>query len=402
MRPACSARLWRRSRAIWLLRSRASLSRQSTRLSRGVGLLALAAAFAISTAIFNMTYDGQSRVDAELTNGADINVTGSTSDPAGSKLDQIRHTAGIAAAEPMMHRYAYVGNDLQDIYGIDPNAIGHATTIANAYFVNRDAAGTLAKLAETPDGVLLSDETVKDFQLQPGDTVNLRLQLASDHQYHSIPFKFIGITREFPTAPKDSFLVANAAYLAQATGNPAQEVVLARSYDPKAATESLKKALSADPALKVTALGDVQSLISSSLTAIDLGALTKLELAFGLLLIAAAAGLILGLGFSERRRTFAILTALGAKPGQLGAFLRSEGLLVTTAGVLFGILTGFGVASVLVVMLAGVFDPPPEAISVPADYILVVILGAVAAATVVTTVFGRLHRRPDVVALKPE
>jgi putative ABC transport system permease protein len=153
-----------------------SLSRQATRLARGIGLLALATAFAVSVAIFNLTYDQQAHVDAELTNGADINVTGSTADPAGSKLMQIRNASGISAAEPMMHRYAYVGNDLQDIYGIDPQAIGRATTIVNAYFANRDAAGTLKTLATTPDGVLVSEETVQDFQLQPGDTINLRLQ----------------------------------------------------------------------------------------------------------------------------------------------------------------------------------------------------------------------------------
>ncbi len=55
----------------------ASLSRQASRIARGAGLLALAVGFAISTAIFNVTYDQQSRVDAELTNGADVTVTGS-------------------------------------------------------------------------------------------------------------------------------------------------------------------------------------------------------------------------------------------------------------------------------------------------------------------------------------
>ena len=380
----------------------ASLSRQGERLSRGVGLLAIATAFAVSVAIFNITYDGQSRVDAELTNGADVNITGTTGNPAGARLPEIRSASGVAAAEPMMHRYAYVGNDLQDIYGIDPATIGRATTIANAYFANADATATLSALSSTPDGVLVSEETVKDFQLQPGDTVNLRLQFAGDHQYHSVPFKFVGIAREFPTAPKDSFLVANAAYLAKATGSASEEVVLARAADARLAARSIQALFAADPSIKVTALGEVQSLISSSLTAVDLRALTRLELAFGLLLMAAASGLVLGLGFAERRRTFAILAALGAKPGQIGAFLRAEGLLVTTAGVVFGLLTGFGVASILVVMLAGVFDPPPETIAIPSGYLIAVVIGAAMAAIAAVLSFERLHRRPDVVALKPE
>ena len=56
----------------------------------------------------------------------------------------------------------------------------------------------------------------------------------------------------------------------------------------------------------------------------------------------------------------------------------------------------------LVVMLAGVFDPPPETIAIPAGNLLFVVAGAVLAATLVAFGFGRLHRRPNIVALKPQ
>jgi len=378
----------------------ASLSRQASRLARGVGLLALAAGFAVSTAIFNITYDRQAHVDAELTNGADVNVTGSTDHPASAQLARIRAAPGVAAAEPMMHRYAYVGADLQDLYGIDPRSIGEATTMANAYFNNRDAKTTLRSLAATRNGVLVSEETVQDFQLQAGDTVNLRLQSA-DHQYHVVPFTFIGVASEFPTAPKDSFLVANSDYIAAATATDAHEVVLVRASDASAAA-TLKSLLAADHALKVTALGEVRSLISSSLTSVTLAGLTRVEVAFGLALVGAAAGLVLGLGFVERRRTYAILAALGASPAQLGAFLRSEAILVSVAGLVFGTVTGFGVAWTLVMMLAGAFDPPPETIVVPYGYIAVALLGAAAVAAMVVAGFEWAHARTDPAALKPE
>src|SRR5271165_5471048 len=66
-----------------------SLSRQASRIARGAGLLALAVGFALSTAVFNVTYSGQARVDAELSNGADVNVTGATANPAGAVLGKI-------------------------------------------------------------------------------------------------------------------------------------------------------------------------------------------------------------------------------------------------------------------------------------------------------------------------
>ncbi|MGY5050271.1 hypothetical protein ACWDE0_32435 [Streptomyces sp. 900105755] len=51
----------------------------------------------------------------------------------------------------------------------------------------------------------------------PGDTVDLRIQDARTKSLRTVPFHYAGIAKEFPTAPKDSFFVANAAYIAQAT-----------------------------------------------------------------------------------------------------------------------------------------------------------------------------------------
>src|SRR5262249_16380068 len=136
---------------------------------------------------------------------------------------------GVAAAEPMQHRFAYVGADLQDLYGIDPKQIERATSLSDAYFGGGSAANVLKQLSDTPDGVLVSEETVQDFHLHPGDSSNLRLVDARDHQYHPVPFKFIGVAREFPTAPRDSFLIANSSYVARMTSTDASEYVLMRA-----------------------------------------------------------------------------------------------------------------------------------------------------------------------------
>ena len=183
----------------------AALSRQPRRIAAGVALTSLASAFAISTAIFNATYQAQSRIDAELTNGADVTVTGTSSAPAGAALALLTAAPGVEWSRPMQHRFAYVGADLQDLYGINAATIGRAARLSDAYFANGNAKTTLDALRSIPDGVLVSDETVTDFQLQPGDLINLRLQSAADHQYHVVPFHFIGIVREFPTAPATPF-----------------------------------------------------------------------------------------------------------------------------------------------------------------------------------------------------
>ncbi len=369
----------------------AALSHQSRRITLGIAMTALAVAFGASTAIFNTTYKGQTQVDAELTNGADVTVFGTTASPAGQKADALATLQGVTALEPMQHRFAYVGSDLQDLYGIDPARIGRVTTLSDAYFTGSSAAAILQKLQATPDGVLVSQETVNDFQLSLGDTINLRLMSAADHQYHPVPFHFIGIAREFPTAPKDSFLVANSDYIAQMTGDPAQDYILMKATGDPAALARAATALVADvPALTVKDIGSVTHIIGSSLTAVNMDALTRIELAFAVLMAAAAAGLMLALGFRDRQRGFAILTAIGAKPRQLGAFLWSEGMLVIAGGVVLGLAAGTVIAWMLVKLLTGVFDPPPEALAMPWGWLmlLIVLVAVSVAGAVLLTMRG--------------
>ena len=67
-------------------------------VTRGVVLVALAFSFAISTAVFNTTYNAQSQVDAQLTNGADVAVTGPTASAPSSKLRTLRALPNVAGS----------------------------------------------------------------------------------------------------------------------------------------------------------------------------------------------------------------------------------------------------------------------------------------------------------------
>jgi putative ABC transport system permease protein len=363
----------------------ASMSRQRRILSRGLMIMALTASFAVSTAVFNATYAAQSRVDAQLTNGADVTAsTTATSGLPSGLLAAARRLKGVAAAQPMMHRFAYVGNDLQDLYGVNPQQVGTATPMSNAFFQGGHASAVLAALAARRDGVLVSDETVRDYQLQPGNLIRLRLQSASDHAYHLVSFHYVGIVREFPTAPRDSFFVANASYVARATGSPAYQVMLVRaSGSPPAVAATIRGLLGPASGVVVHDIDSELRITLSSLTALDLSGLTRVELAFAFILAAAASGLVLGLGLIERRRTFAIASALGARTRQLASFVWAEAAFVTLGGVVLGVLSGWALSFIIVKILTGVFDPPPEHLSIPWAYLLAltgVTGGAIAAA----------------------
>jgi putative ABC transport system permease protein len=357
----------------------ASLARQRLPLSRAMALVALAISFAVSTAIFNATYQAQSRVDAELTNGADVTVSGIPSAAIASDLlPKLERLPNVMAARAMQHGYAYVGNDLQDIYGIDPKTFGDATQLADAYFAE-GARAALKQLADQPEGVLVSDETVGDFQLHRGDELNLRLQRAPSDEYHVVPFRFIGVVREFPTAPKDSFLVVNSSYLLSHAQSATEWIILIRTDgNPSLLAREVSRAVGPIAGLKISDIVSAQRQINSSLSAVDLRGLTLLELSFAVVFVAGATALALFLSLSERRRSFAVLSALGAKRQHLAAFMWSEAVTILVGGGLVGICLGWLVAFALVKVLAGVFDPPPEALTVPWIYLLLLCLCAVA------------------------
>ena len=121
--------------------------------------------------------------------------------------------------------------------------------------------------------------------------------------------------------------------------------------------------------------------------------LTKLELAFALLMVGAAAGLTLALGLADRRRTFAILMAIGARPSQLGVSIWSEALIVLLAGQVIGTAFGIVIAFILVKLLTGIFDPPPETLVVPWLYLFITSVAGtavvIAAATAAQIASGR-------------
>ncbi|MFL5767495.1 MAG: FtsX-like permease family protein [Actinomycetota bacterium] len=380
----------------------ASMSRQRILLSRGLTVMALAVSFALAVAVFNTTYAAQASVDARLTNGSDVTVSTTTLGGLPSSLGPVAaNLPHVAAVEPMQHRFAYVGNDLQDLYGIHPQTIGRATSMSNAYFGNGNASATLTSLAAQPDGVLVSDETVHDFQLHPGDLIRLRLQFASDGQYHVVPFHYIGVSREFPTAPHDSFLVANASYVARRTGTPSIQTLLMRTTaSPPAVAAEVRRVLGTGSGATVQDIVTQEHVTLSALTAVDVRGLTKMELTFALLLAAGSSGLVLAIGISERKRTFAIASALGARGRQLSSFVWSEAVFVGGGGLVLGAAVGFGIAEVLVRILSGVFDPPPDSLSAPWLYLLIALLVAVGAFAVSGVAMLGITRRPPVEILR--
>jgi putative ABC transport system permease protein len=379
----------------------ATMGRQRRMLAGAVTLVALTAAFAGSTAVFNSTYQQQAEADARLSNGADVSVVESPGTVVGPQgATALARIPGVKSIEPLQHRYVYVGADLQDLYGVRPTTILAAGKLQNGWFAGGSAKQLMDTLAKRPDNLLVSQETVKDFQLQPGATVRLRLQDGVTKQLKTIPFHYVGVAKEFPTAPKDSFLIANQNYIAKTTGSNAVGTFLLQTDGTNPATVAARVRKQVGTSAAVTDIVTQRKVIGSNLTAVELSGLTNVELGFALILAIAASGLALGLGFSERRRSFAIASALGARNRQLGAFVWGESAFVTIGGIVLGTVIGAAITNMLIKVLTGVFDPPPDYVSIPWSYLGTVLVLTVAAVAVAGTLTLRTLWRPAIEELR--
>jgi len=378
----------------------ASMSRQRRMLGRSLALVALTVAFAVSTAVFNSTYRQQAEVDARLSNGSDVAVTESPGSNVGpAAATEFAAVPGVVTVEPIQHRFAYVGADLQDLYGVRPGTIVQGAKLQDAYFQSGAAREVVSKLSADPRSILVGAETGRDFKLRLGDPLRLRLQDNRTKQLTEVVFRYAGVVKEFPTAPKDSFLVADAGYVAKMTASEAVGAFLIDTggRSSQAITAGVR-ARAGDA--KVTDLASSRRSVGSSLTAVDLAGLTRVELGFALILAAAATGLVLALGLAERRRMFAIAAALGAKARQLAGFVWSEALFVSIGGAAAGAGIGWVLSLVLVRVLTGVFDPPPARLAVPWIYLGALAAGALVAVGLVAARAVRATQRSSIGTLR--
>jgi putative ABC transport system permease protein len=349
----------------------ASAGRRGAALNRGLLILGLLLAFGVNLGIFVATYDQQARVDAQLTLGADVVATAPPGVVTGHAL--VRKVAGIpdvAGVSAVDHSYAYVGPDLQDTFGVDPATLTRGTSLRNSYFLGGSATQMLDRLRTTRDGILVSKETITDYSLNLGDLLRLRVLDHATGRFRVAPFHVVGIVQEFPSAPKDSFMVANLAYLEHVTHDPGPNVLFVRAGgDPVTLAHRVASATSSDG----TSVKDIRSQTVqtvSSITTVDLRGISRIEEGFVLALAAATMALYVAVALAERRQELATMSALGASLRGAAAFLWSEAALVLAFSLALSALLGWLLAEMLVAMLQHVFDPPPDHLAVPWGFLL--------------------------------
>ena len=368
----------------------ASIRRRRQVIARGAAGLTAAVGLGVSTAVFTATYDRQARLDVALTVGADVAATAAPGTSATlGMLHQFALAPGVTAAQPLIHRFAYVGSDLQDLFGVMPGSIASATPLQNAFVPGSTIAAALSAMSRRPDGVLLAAETIQSYQLHQGDLINLRVLDARSGKYVVVPFHVVGTVKEFPTAPKDSFIVANLNYLQSVSHDRSVNTFLMASSDPRRTAASLKGTLGIGWQVRDVVSSRTAVTTTSGLAATDLAGLARLELGFALLFTLVITVLTLGLGLNERRRALVVLGVLGASRRQRTAFLAAEGRMLISIGLVAGLGVGVTLGYLLIKLLTGIFDPAPEGINVPMLYVGGIVFATLLAGVTALAGLGR-------------
>jgi len=372
----------------------ASAGRRGREINRGLVLVALLLAFGVELGLFSATYNQQARVDAQLTLGADVVVTAPQSKQPSARVAQtISRTPGAAAVSSVDHSYAYVGPDLQDIFGVDPATLTKATTLRDSYFIGGTAQQMLQRLRATPDGVLVSLETVTDYSLAQGDLLKLRAYDRQTGHFRVVRFHVVGIVQEFPAAPRDSFMVTNLRYLQQVTHDAGPNTYFVQASGNPVTVANHLADTTRTLGASVRNIRQQTAQTVSSITTVDLGGITRIEEAFVLLLAAAAMALFTAVSLAERRHEFATMAALGASLRRIASFLWSEAALVAGAGVALAVLLGWLLAEMLIAMLQHVFDPPPDHLAAPWGFLLALAGSAVGGCVIAAALASMAVRR---------
>ncbi|MBA2380543.1 MAG: FtsX-like permease family protein [Chloroflexi bacterium] len=375
----------------------ASLQARATTVAPVVVVVALAVGFATSVLLFDATYRQQQLVDARLTLGADLKAV----PEAAATTDAARQAAGpgVLAATGFVDRIVYVGPEAQDLLAIDPAVLPTVAPLADSFFSGISATDAMAALRAQPDGILVSAETAKDYSIVAGDRVRIRVPDATG-VLRQVDFKMVGIALEFPTAPKDAFLVANLDYVARQTANDRISFVLASADgEPGAGSGRLTTRLGGG--WTVTDVSTTSARLANEITSVDLADLAWIDVSFAVLIGGVGIALFLLAGLADRRRELATLVAIGAEPAQVRIGLAAEAAAITFAGIAIGIVAGAVVGLSLLQVLSGVFDPAPDHPAIPVTPIFAfVVLVAAGATLAIGGAAGALNRLDVMSALR--
>jgi putative ABC transport system permease protein len=349
-----------------------SLRRRSWTLGTGMVGLGLVVAFGVNLALFSSSYDAAKAADARFVIGSDLRITPSvlSGQPHPPEYASSLEVPAVTAVSPVvfeLENAVLIGpydQDRADLTAIDPTSFERVAPLSDSFFLDGTAAETMAALAADPHGLLVDADLADELFVETGDDVRVVLARGTDRQTVA-DFHVVGRFDRLPGFPQGVSLVTTVDRYAAATGLDQVDFFLARTAD--AGADGLDRAVVAleegpgrqDP-ITIDTTATALNKDQSSLTALDIHGLVRLDLLATLLMsVTCVAIFVFGL-MLQRRREYVTLRAQGMPERQVGALVLGEAGLVAVGGLLAGAAVGVAMAYVFVHILRPLFVLEPR------------------------------------------
>jgi len=387
-----------RQLSTWVSTAFRWLSRRPGRSAATIIIGALAVAFGTNLVTFVHTYNSAKASEAALSIGSDIRITTAVSTPP--PVPPLG-SPDIAASVGIRVVNLTVGVDKRTAFVVNP--VQYAATVpVGPIMVGSSRSAAIQSISNDPSGVLVSDVFARDFNVATGDSVNVSV-IDNTGKTHRLVLHTAGVFHTLaPTVPGADLLMNEAAVRGVALRPP--DFYLAKSA-PESSTTAIAARLSAQGRSSgswtvqtyATALAKEQSTLAS----LNLGGLSRIEIAAAALIAALGIGLLGAFLVLERRREYAVLRSVGATTGQVLVPPAVEGVVTVAASLLLGVPIGLGMALLSTRVLTPLFTLPPPLLAIDVQGLLGLIgLVLVASAISILVSLVAVARLPTVQVLR--
>lgn len=374
-----------------------SLLRRPQAAASGLIALALAIGFGVSLMGFITTYQAEKLRDARYVTGADVRVTVSAVQPGGASLADALKVPGVRGVTPLAQSSSVVvGTEKRALVGIDPSTFTGVANLPSSFFVDTTAQAAIANLAGDPTATLIDKEVAKAFNIQTGDQVNVQIPNALTGRPTPVTLRAVGVFTNFPGFPQGVDFVTNLATYESAAGTSAPDIYLVATDGSSNSNQAVDAAIQAGPGrispMLVETTAKAVNKDQSTLAALNLDRLGRLEVTFTVMMSALGIGIFVFGLLLQRRKEHVTLRALGMRMRQLVALVLGEAGLVAVLALVIGIGVGLPMAVMSMQILKPVFTIAPDQLTIPTQGLLV-LSALIAGTTVLATLAAGISLR---------
>ncbi len=383
-----------------------SIRRRSWAAASAAIMIALIVALGTSVASFSGSYNEAKASDARFAVGSDVRVTPSPISTLDHPPDYAStlEVAGIERATPVVFGLlnalveSETNEDAANLAAVEPAAFGQVAPLPDSTFVGQTAAEAMTALETESRGAFVGTELADLLDVEPGDSVQVLFARGTSKQKLQ-RMTVIGLFERLPGFPEGADLLVNLRDQMALIPSTNATFFLAKTTDRSEdtldhAVAAIQDGPGSADALQIDTRATTLDKDQSSLAALNIRGLLRLDSAYALAMAATAITIFVFGLLLQRRREYVILRALGLGIGQIRALIVAEVVGVALLGASVGLLVGAAMAYFLVAVLRPLFVLRPVVDIPAADMVVLtslVLAVSVIASLAATTLIRQLR-----------